>query len=260
MHKPSQEQLEIIKLVSAGTSVYCDAVAGSGKTTTVLSLAKMNPDKKIIQITYNRQLCDEVREKATGISNIKIYTFHGLAVNYYNKAAYVDSEVIEVCELDTEIQNKPHVDILVVDECQDMTIVLYALVKKFMVDIENENLTLLVLGDHKQAIYEFKGADPRYLTMAENIYGRSMTRKRLSHSYRVTNQIAWLVNDIMMQTNYMVADKEGPKIKYIYDKIFDASYVFRELKILFNEKEITEEDIFVLSGSVKNNRRPFLQL
>ena len=36
---PSVEQLEIVKAIKNGHNVMCDAVAGSGKTTTILLLA-----------------------------------------------------------------------------------------------------------------------------------------------------------------------------------------------------------------------------
>ena len=78
----SDEQLQIINAVKEGYNVQVDAVAGSGKTTTILSLADAMPDKTIIQLTYNRELMEEVKQKKTQLSetmyldNLSIYTYH----------------------------------------------------------------------------------------------------------------------------------------------------------------------------------------
>ena len=64
---PSDEQQIIIDHIKNGNNVCVDAVAGSGKTTTVLSLAHMNCSLHIQQLTYNSELRREVKSK-----NIKI--------------------------------------------------------------------------------------------------------------------------------------------------------------------------------------------
>ena len=72
---PSEEQMNIINHIKSGEyNGEVDAVAGSGKTTTILSLAVHIPEKSIIQITYNSELKREVSEKkdAYGLSNIAI--------------------------------------------------------------------------------------------------------------------------------------------------------------------------------------------
>ena len=60
---PSDEQKEIIQSIINGQNVFVNAVAGSGKTTTVLCLAQSIKPKRILQITYNKLLKFEVREK-----------------------------------------------------------------------------------------------------------------------------------------------------------------------------------------------------
>ena len=53
MNQPSGEQQYVIDKLKEGYNVICSAVAGSGKSSTILSAAKQFPDKKIIQLTYN---------------------------------------------------------------------------------------------------------------------------------------------------------------------------------------------------------------
>jgi tRNA G46 methylase TrmB len=76
MNIPSQEQQIIINEIKNGNNVTVDACAGSGKSTTILSCAKDLPYKKIIQTTYNNQLCQEVKENIDkfALKNIKVYT------------------------------------------------------------------------------------------------------------------------------------------------------------------------------------------
>jgi superfamily I DNA and RNA helicase len=68
----SKEQHDILELVRIGGNINIDAVAGSGKTTTSLYIAKNNPHRQILLLTYNAKLKLETREKAKqlGLSNI----------------------------------------------------------------------------------------------------------------------------------------------------------------------------------------------
>ena len=70
----SEEQTDILLKISAGNNVKVDAVAGSGKTTTCLYIAKNNPTRKILLLTYNAKLKLETRERARslGLDNISI--------------------------------------------------------------------------------------------------------------------------------------------------------------------------------------------
>ena len=75
-----------------------DAVAGTGKTTLILEIAKELGSRKILQITYNKSLKFEVREKtkALSIDNLTIHTYHSLAVCYYSCTAHVDNEIKKI--------------------------------------------------------------------------------------------------------------------------------------------------------------------
>ena len=51
-----------------------------------------------------------------------------------------------------------------------MTPNLFAFVCKVMKDNNEGNFSLLLLGDERQSIYEFKKADSRYLTLSKKIF------------------------------------------------------------------------------------------
>jgi len=61
-----------------------NAVAGSGKTTTLLGFAAHRPDARILYLAYNRSVAEEVRAKAQArdLGNLTVNTIHGLAYRY----------------------------------------------------------------------------------------------------------------------------------------------------------------------------------
>ena len=78
MHQMSQEQRDVLNYIRADSNVIVDACAGSGKSTTILSIAKEMTGKKIRQFTYNSMLRHEIKEKIRelGISNLEVHTYH----------------------------------------------------------------------------------------------------------------------------------------------------------------------------------------
>lgn len=50
-----------------------------------------------------------------------------------------------------------------------MTLLFYAFIRKFLRDHVNR-VQLIVVGDECQAVYEFNGADPRFLTRADEMF------------------------------------------------------------------------------------------
>ena len=80
----TQEQIDILN--SPYKSFKINAVAGSGKTTTLLEYAKKNHHLKILYLAYNKSLQIELQEKLKvyKLSNMYVSTIHSLA---YNKIA-----------------------------------------------------------------------------------------------------------------------------------------------------------------------------
>jgi hypothetical protein len=260
--KLSDEQNNII---DSKSNIIVDAVAGSGKTTSILHMSMANPTKNIFQITYNNSLKCEVRKKATRlcIENMEIHTYHSLAVKYYSPSAYTDEEIKKIL-LSKQSINKKYIsqpiDILFIDETQDMILDYYKLIKKFMSDT-NSQPQIIVLGDRCQGIYDFKGANTKFLTLADKIWNLKFVNLNLSTSYRLTNQISWFVNNIMLGYNRINTVKNGLKVDYyisnpfkIYKKI--GKYLINKIK----NKNILPSDIFILIPSLKTTESPYKKL
>jgi hypothetical protein len=258
---PSGEQEAIIECVNKGKSCVGDAVAGSGKTTTVLWLAK-STDKRIMQITYNKLLKEEVRAsvKREQLKNISIDNYHSIATTYYNHMAHKNDELKRVVEMDMPPKREiPLIDILVLDEVQDMTALFYRLIRKFITDMMKKEAckgfpTMLFLGDHYQGINEFLGADTRFLTLVPQIWPMlfPIMKMPLKTSYRVTRQIARFVNECVLGYDRIIAVKDGPPVTYIRNVMYGMHYPVGNEIIKLISSGVKPEEIFVLARSVNS--------
>lgn len=85
--KFSKEQEEIFAFCKNGIlNLIVQAVAGAGKTTTLIECAnQVGDDKKILLLAHNRSTRDTLRQKIGDKENVKVYTLHGLAWRIFNE-------------------------------------------------------------------------------------------------------------------------------------------------------------------------------
>jgi AAA domain len=258
---PSEEQLCIFQHIQEGKNVIVDAIAGAGKSTTILSIAERMKETKFLQITYNSMLRKEFKEKLEHlcIKNIEVHTFHSFAVKYFYSSAFTDTGIREILYEQMPPQHPiPNFDVVVLDECQDMTPLYYHFIK-YVFDLFPKNvIQLLILGDYMQGLYEFKGADIRFLTMADQIWSscpclktNEFIRCSLKMSYRITNQMADFINVAMLDEQRLHACREGAPVVYIRNTRTNIEKI-----VIYHIKKILEEgdlpsDIFILGSSVR---------
>ena len=138
MHEMSKEQRWVLDYIRSGLNVVVDACAGSGKSTTILSIAKELTGKKILQFTYNSQLRFDVKEniRKMRLKNLEVHTYHSFAVKYYSDQAHTDTGIrVSLREKKSPRNPIPPVDIIVLDECQDMTPLYFELIVKMSKDM-----------------------------------------------------------------------------------------------------------------------------
>src|SRR3982751_1670168 len=78
----TKEQSEII---NSNGNIKINAVAGSGKTTTIIEYARTRPgNSKILYLAFNKSVKLEAIKKFTekGLSNVKVETAHSLAFKH----------------------------------------------------------------------------------------------------------------------------------------------------------------------------------
>jgi len=261
LHEMSEEQDIVYQYINQGKNVIVDACAGSGKSTTILSIAQKMPNTTFLQITYNSMLRKEVKAKVKGLEleNIKVQTFHSLCVKYYLLSAYTDTGIRYVLYNKLEPRLKiPEIQILVLDEAQDMTYLYFQFIVKYIKDSGSKNIQLLILGDYMQGLYEFKGSDIRFLTNASTIWEplnqlkiQEFEKCTLRMSYRITKPMADFVNNIMLGETRLLACRDGEPVTYIRNSryVLEKIVIIEIMNIIQNGGK--PSDIFVLGASVK---------
>ncbi len=260
MNKPSVEQQLVIDNLKSGYNVICSAVAGSGKSSTVLSASEQMSDHRILQITYNSSLRLEIKEKVKriGLENISIHTFHSLAVKYYSPDCHSDTGIRRILLNDTKPRSEiARIDLCMLDEFQDCSELYFRFVLKFLRDMGSP-VQILILGDPLQCLYGFKGADSRFLTMSSDIWKESNLLKSqvfvhcpLKMSYRINDQMGKFVNDVMFGSQLMLTCRSGEPVTYIRNTRHNIEkIVVYTINKLLNDG-VKPSEIFVLSASIK---------
>jgi len=74
------------------------SVAGSGKTTTLLELAKIHSKKRILYIAFNKSLISEIKDKISkkGIKNLKPCTFDSLMRDTFIAKTGIAPNIVEI--------------------------------------------------------------------------------------------------------------------------------------------------------------------
>ena len=268
-HKMTGEQKEIVETLSH-SNVIVNAVAGSGKTTTILFLAKAYPEKEIMLITYNAKLRLETRRRCAEmeLTNIEVHTYHSFCRKFYHNFCKTDTEIRDTLSKDKMPLYDFLFDILVLDEVQDMTLLYYRFVKKIIKDIpcekkENEDdVYFCLLGDVGQSIFEFNGSDSRFLSMGDKVFDGinkyEWKKCNLSESFRITNTMAdFICKGCFHGEERIISHKKSEiKPKYIMVDPFQPNYQYNRIVSEINSllaEGYLPSDIFILAPSIRNN-------
>jgi len=260
----SNEQFDIIEKIS-NNNIIVNSVAGSGKTTTNLHIAKYFTDKKILLLTYNSKLKIETREKTIkyDITNLEVHSYHSYCVKYYDNSCFTDSQIIRLLKTTTIQDVKEHYyDMIIIDEAQDINPLYFELICKIYKDNNNKNCKICVLGDKKQSIYDFNKADERFIIYADSIFKLNdfpWSRCNLSKSFRITFEMSEFINKCMFNHNRIISDKiSNNKPRYLICDTFGIES-FNEVKY-YLDNGYKPDDIFIIAPSIKNPNCPVRKL
>ena len=254
-----EQQIKIIHAIQDLKNISINAVFGSGKTTTILQTIKALPNKSAILITYNTHLKNEVQEKIEhqNLNNIQVYTYHSLCMKYFGYGK--NDEEIQIYHQQPPKHILPKIDILFIDEIQDMTLLLYTFIQKFIYYLSSPP-QLVICGDHLQGVYQFKGADKRFLTLGSQIYQTTLESFEMSTSYRLTNSMGWFINECIYGKKILHTIKEGPSILFFNQTVYRAVYGIIERLNQYLAMGYKAEDIFILSPSLKGSQNSPLKI
>jgi hypothetical protein len=189
----SAEQGAVVDAFERGEHVSCTAVAGAGKTTTMLMCAARCPERACLLLTYNKRLQSEVAARAP--ASVRAMTYHAACGAAYGRRVFTDEE-LEACVARAPAPSL-RFDVVMLDEAQDTTPHFHALVSWLLRD--NRDAQVLVVGDARQCINEYRGASAEYLRDAERFFTPEGSARAWSHlvlrgSYRLTPATASFVN------------------------------------------------------------------
>jgi hypothetical protein len=247
----SSEQNEIIQ--SGCENIVIDAVAGSGKTTTIINIVKRYPSRNHLVLTYNRRLKEETRAKCLALNNVEIHSFHSFCVKYVSRKCFDDSGIVAIFKGNPIPRSLLCYNCIIVDETQDLTIEYFEIIL-FIVKHNLGVVNLIVVGDIMQNIYKFKGSSDVFLRN-HNIFGRKLTPLTLNTTFRLTKPMVNFVNGCM-GIDKLISHKDGVKPYYIASSAFNTIHIIVRKFISDGYKP---QDIFVLTASTRvKGRNPII--
>lgn len=235
----NEHQRACIASYERGDNVIVEAVAGSGKTTTIIGMFLAAPERKTVSLTYSRQLAEEnrrARQKRVAPAlqrNFVLKTFHSYVFGLYQRK---DERVTGHNDFLRTIlhDNRPFsdgskgiVDALILDEVQDFCELFYRVIIKILADVARSTGKIpqvVVLGDRFQNIYSFnrgeEQADARYLLEADKLFGPFSSRQPwrrhgLLETYRLNMHHVDFLNTAILGTDHFQSSKPGNRVTYL---------------------------------------------
>ncbi|KAI8961494.1 P-loop containing nucleoside triphosphate hydrolase protein [Daldinia sp. FL1419] len=238
---PSPAQQKVVDLSRTQNVVVC-ACPGAGKTATAEAIVAANFDQSVAVVTYSKRLQLETAGRFENYPTADVFTFHGMASRLFSTVVFNDIVLHNLRKVGTvpAWTGDPY-DIIVLDEFQDCTDDLFWLTCAFLSSITNRAggraPRVVILGDGRQAIYGFRGADSRYLALSPELFSSlspySWNTVTLSNSFRLSHQTSTFVNE------------------YVHAELFDVNSLAKFLMPLI--KKYGPERTAILAPFVRRN-------
>jgi len=258
LYPPSNEQLQVINNVS-NNNIVVDAIAGAGKTTTILHIAKTHATKKILLITYNSKLRHETKTRVQehNILNVDVHTYHSYCYQFDKKCS-TDYGIFNLLKTNTYNLNKLY-DIIIIDEAQDITPLYYSVIHsiftKYSINQKLE-MNVCILGDKRQSIYGYNKADSRFITMYDQLYNinnKPWKKCNLTTTYRLSKNMVNFINNAILKTQslgYSKTNISNESVDYLLVKIYDSKFIYEQI---INQciKKYGIENVLIIAPSVR---------
>ncbi len=264
-HPLTAEQGAIVSaMTSRSCNVLVDAVAGAAKTYTALQACKRMPaGETVFILTYNAKLKMETKAKVERMGmadRVHVFSYHSACVRHYDEVdGCTDVGIMRAVETPLRPRQPFAFDLLIVDECQDMTPLYFGFVRRLLLDNRRPGATVAAFGDVRQCIYGFKGADPRLFRLLPDLlpflHHPHWKRLGLSTSFRITRPMCEFVNRRLLVAPgdvHMRAVKDGPAVRY---RVIAAPFAdpFDAVMAELREGRRRAGDVFVLVASLRSS-------
>jgi ATP-dependent DNA helicase RecQ len=217
----SPTQLKIIN--DNEPKIVVAAGPGSGKTRVLVhklaSLLLMEDVKheQLLMVTFSRASATEFKKRllkliGNAANYIEIKTFHSYCFDLLGKVGSLEKSDAILKKTIEKIKNKDveasriTKTVLVIDEAQDMDKDEYNLINALME--QNEDMRVIAVGDDDQNIYEFRGANAKYLEQFIEV--NKAVKHELVENYRSKNNLVDFTNQFVKQIQHRL--KETPII------------------------------------------------
>jgi len=226
-----------LKIINDNETKYIAVAAGpgSGKTRVLVhklaSLLLMEDVKheQLLMVTFSRAAATEFKKRllkliGNAANFIEIKTFHsycfdllGKVGNLEQSTAIIKKTIEKIKSKEVEL-NRITKTVLVIDEAQDMDEEEFNLIKTLME--QNEEMRVIAVGDDDQNIFEFRGANSKYLE--QFIAVNKAVKYELIENYRskgnlvdFTNQFVQGINHRLKNTPSIAKQIDNGRIKLI---------------------------------------------
>jgi len=201
-----------LKIINDNESKYIVVAAGpgSGKTKVLVhklaSLLLMEDVKheQLLMLTFSRAAVTEFKKRllkliGNAANYIEIKTFHSYCFDLLGKVgsleksdAILKQTIEKILNKEVEI-NRITKTVLVIDEAQDMDEDEFKLISTLI--NENEEMRVIAVGDDDQNIYQFRGANSKYLKQLIHINGAE--KYELVENYRSKSNLVDFANQFV---------------------------------------------------------------
>lgn len=257
----TDEQQTIILRAQEGHNIVIEAVPGGSKTTTSIQIARSTPSRRFLILAYNTSLNASNRQRIhnDGLTNTRSFTFHALAMRYFNVASYTDDGLLEILDTDRHPTTPLDFDSLILDEAQDMRPLFIRFAHHLLLYNERqspESVQFIIVGDRDQFLYGFRGADPTFMSECHTRFSiepsRQWMRLPLSQTFRIPQMI---VQSLQHGFRGMPRIRGGhrrtnSKIRYLICNPYSTGRdrIFFEIRFYLNQG-YRPSDIFVVAPS-----------
>lgn len=210
-----------LKIINDNESKYIVVAAGpgSGKTRVLVhklaSLLLMEDVKheQLLMVTFSRAAATEFKKRllkliGNAANYIEIKTFHSYCFDLLGKIGSLDKSDTILKRTIEKIKNKEveasriTKTVLVIDEAQDMDEDEFNLINTLME--QNEEMRVIAVGDDDQNIYEFRGANSKYLETFLQV--NKATRHELVINYRSKSNLVNFTNQFVTHIGKRLKD------------------------------------------------------
>lgn len=263
----TSEQAQLMKALSLNKHLLIEGNAGTGKTLLAVDFAKKKAasGKKVLFLTYNKNLANNVIRQVDTIENLKVINIHALFGEYVavdvkkmqeNPNVYFSELLPEIfyeylSELSDEELEKIKYDLIIMDEGQDILKPLYLYSLDTLLRGGFANGDWAVFYDEKQNIY-----NPDYNDGMEILHGYNCTEFKLFVNCRNTVQIGTYsskISGIDLGEFIRENGEEVQNISYEDDDDFKKK-ITGILKNLRKEKVDIRDVVFLAPKKYKNSK------